>query len=167
MNENPDPINRAVEEGRWNLGSSKLRQIPISIDEGRFILREADESAKIEYRTKATSGFKYKRDGDKLIPESISGAGIHEAESTLISKCLFKEVGHGEEYDIQPVSIQLVKKMPTRITSKMYDWILDNSDLREKPTKEVLLKQIQDNEKLLKQMEEEEAKNENGRAVTE
>lgn len=90
-----------------------------------YLLKEASGGAAIRWRNIITGSTKFNGTGD------LSGLGdIAEAEAQLVCDCI-REVREGEKQF--PVSLQEVKGFKATNLKRMYKWLMDVSDLKEKP----------------------------------
>lgn len=107
----------------------------------KFVLREASEEAYTSYKNLTMRAMRFVGvDGGEKRAQMIGGA---EADTQLISKCLFRiKKQHDKEIE-DPVPFEVVSAMPRRTTSQMYNWIRTNSGMDEEvETIEFLEKRI-------------------------
>lgn len=119
-----------------------------SIGDTKYRLKEAGEDGVIAYKNCSLQHLVAHEKGESKI---LSASGGAEADSILISKCLFTLEGDNET----PVSPQKVKALPHRITSRLYKWIRKNSGMdEEQETEEFLAKRIASDTKKLASLKE-------------
>lgn len=99
--------------------SLELTEIPVTIGEARYVLREADTDTVAKYKSAMIRCSKLNKEGN---PEAMDGVG--ELEPLLVSLCLFQENSHGVPYP-NPVGRAFVGKLKGAITKKLFDTILE------------------------------------------
>lgn len=98
----------------------RVREIVVTLGaKGKFTLREADEETACMYRNIAM-------DKTVLKDGKVSGvSGFADLEPMLVGQCLFDSNG------VQ-VGSDFVRKLPARIVKPLFNWIQDNSDMKNK-----------------------------------
>lgn len=125
------------------------KSTPVKYRGKKYVLKEADNAAAVAYRN-ATSK------ATRLVDGKLSGFdGLHDADPLLVSMCLYEvdATGPGTE---GKVAIGFVKGMLNKYVKPMFEWVVENSDLKETPTKEGVEKQIAELQKQLAAMDEKE-----------
>ena len=96
-----------------------------------YTLREASEAAAIQWRN-ANLGAAKLKDG-----KPISFSGMADSAPLLVSLCLRKQEDGGIG---APVPLETIRQWPARVVKPLYEWIKDNSDLRERDDQKALEK---------------------------
>lgn len=124
--------------------STQKVEEPVEIDGKQYVLREANESAKVKWQDfligKATMV-----DGKPASMGSISGAS-----AVLVSECLFvwpEEAGPytaGSKRKLPNVPLSTINDWPARVVDELHAWIMEHSDLvpKSKDTEEGLNRQL-------------------------
>lgn len=92
-------------------------EIPVTIGDRKFTLREASGNAEIQYRNSMFQSTKLDEDGN-----AVGYTNLADAEPLLVSLCLFDEQSGNP-------SVQEVREWPTRIISPLFDKIQEISDM--------------------------------------
>lgn len=128
--------------------SLEPRYTKFSVGKEEFVLREASEEAYTSYKNLTMRSMRFSGvEGGEKKAQMIGGA---EADTQLISKCLFRLKKNGDQVIEDPVPFEVISAMPRRTTSRMYQWIRMNSGMEEEvETIEFLEKRIKsDQDKL-------------------
>jgi hypothetical protein len=134
--------------------SAEPLEIQVKIGDKEFLLKEADEDAARIWRS---AQMKNARVADGKLQANIS---IYDGQSLLVSMCLFDRGG-------EAVSINVIRKWPTRIVKKLYMWIRENSDLEEKEDASTLQKERDKIDEKLKALQNGDATKNSPRAMAE
>ena len=102
--------------------SLELQERSLTVDGKSYVLREPTEEAACAYRDALTSGAQME---GRRITKMGSVAG---AEPILVSRCLFEADGVGR----RSVSIKTIYGWPSRAVKKMFEWLSEVGNLREK-----------------------------------
>lgn len=135
-----EPTNFSTEPIKWYF----------AIDGISYVVKEASEDAYTSYRNATMQHLKVieSKEGNQ---GSFTGGA--EADTILVTKCLFKVEKNGEAEREVPVPIHFVKGLKRSITSRLYQWIRKNSGMdEEQETVEFLTKRIQDDTKKLERL---------------
>lgn len=97
-------------------------------DGQRYVLREASHDAAIRFRDHNMNAGRF----DPTTGQHIGYRDLNAGEPLLVSLCLFEADAEGRlrlGQDGQPISVPeaRVRGWLNSITSKMYDWVVDNS----------------------------------------
>lgn len=103
----------------------KLKEIPVTLGKGQYVLREADEHAAVTYRNFVMKNMKME-DGKF----SGTGAGLADGEPQLVGACLFPSGGGAAVGD------KFVRGLPARIVKPLFDWVQEVSGLKAKEGEE-------------------------------
>lgn len=123
--------------------SSKPNAWFFTIDSFRYVAREAKEDAVIAYKDVSMRHLQFSEGVGGMKSGQLSGGA--EADAVLVSRCLFKIVGDGEDAKEVPVSLQEVKSMRHAISKRIYMWIKKNSAMEEEEeTIDLLERRIKD-----------------------
>lgn len=96
------------------------QEVPVTIAGEKYILREATHETIRRVRNAVVASTKL---DDKGKPVSIAAAG--DADSLLVSMCLFKPVGAGFE----STPLATVRGWPDRVVKKLADAVRQISDM--------------------------------------
>lgn len=118
-----------------------------------YVLHEAPEGVGMAYRNAMVQHIKFGEDGK---PAGMSGGA--EQAAKLLSGCIKLVTETGE----QAVSPQTILQWPTRVVKPLFAKAKEISDLEERMDRIALHKQIQENLKKLRQMDQEEELLKNG-----
>lgn len=98
----------------------------VKLPEGKiYLLKEASGGAVAKWRTAQMQGMTFGSDGKPTGSSTSSQLG--DLQPLLISQCLYNEEG------TKLVGIDVVRGISDRILSKLYDWIMEASDLKVLP----------------------------------
>lgn len=138
----------------------ELIEVPFRFKGVEYMLREADEDAACKYRNKLTASAKWGPDG-----KIISMGSNADVQPMLVSMCLFTKAkvklrdGQQVERDVN-VDEKEIRKWPTRIIRKIFEKIINISELAGDDTEESLQKEI---DELTKRLDKLKAEKEAGR----
>lgn len=119
-----------------------------SIGSVQYRIREASEEGIIAYKNCSLQHLVAREQGDNKV---LSASGGADADSILISKCLFRLEGDKEI----SIPVSTIKALPHKITSRLYKWIRKNSGMdEEQETEEFLTKRIASDTKKLAALKE-------------
>ena len=107
-----------------DLGSLKPKSKVFILEGRRYEAREAGEGAVEEYRDAITAATEIGEDGK---PKRFKG--LAQAESVLVSRCLFEMYEHGGEVKERPVLLSAVRSWPSRVVRPLFDFIESVSEL--------------------------------------
>jgi len=136
-------------------------QLPVRVMGKPYVLVEADEDAAVKYRNASMKAARL--DDGKIVGFDKVG----DVEPLLVSLCLYY-AGHdgkapldalGDFDRTKLVPLKKVLMWPARIVKPLFDRVKDISQLEERPTKEVLLKRLEDTLQQLRSLDEGSAKN--------
>lgn len=103
--------------------SAELIELPVTIGKKKFIAVEADGDTACKYRNRIIENTKLGKDGS---PTSIKGIG--DLDPFLVSQCLYIADTGGNRTTTR-VTAEEVRKLPSRIMSKIADAIKEVSEL--------------------------------------
>lgn len=125
--------------------------VDVSIGSKPYILREASGEAARAYRNAVLRAARPSKDGSRL----TLGEGMPEAETLLVSLCLFEITDKGE----RPVRKQTILEWPNRVQNDLFDRAKQISKgLVNEETEESLLKEIADAQEKLSNLRTEKEK---------
>jgi hypothetical protein len=107
--------------------------VPVTIKGQKYNLREALEDAAVKINNARAGAARFT--GGEL--NRVHGVG--ELQPLAVSLCLFKVDANGGE---TAVSVETVKRWPTRIVKDLYDRLISISGMDEKKTVEQIDKEI-------------------------
>ncbi len=110
-----------------NFPDITLQEVPVTVGDKKYVLREASEHVAVQYRDMVLRAVKF-TDG-----KMSSADGLSAVEPKLVSMCLFDEEGKN-------VPIPTLLKWKPSIVKALHDRAKEISGLDEKETKEVLEK---------------------------
>lgn len=129
-------------------------ELPVTIGEKKYVLREADEETAAIFSNARLKGVQLDDGKVTGLPEDLAGV-----QSLLVSRCLFPYNVDGKAANT-PVPRDVVKSWPSRIVKPLFEKAKEISELDEgEETLEGLLKQQEDTKKKIDKMKEESAKN--------
>lgn len=105
----------------------------------KYVLTEASEAAAMQLRA---GQFKNARMVDGKIQAEVGD--MSKSQALLVSLCLF-QAGPPRT----PVSVDELRKWPTRVVKKYFTWIMEVSELNEGETADVLQKRLFDDRRKL------------------
>lgn len=119
-----------------------------TIGETAYILREASEDAHTSYKNFTMRSMRFTGvEGGEKKAQLMGGA---EADTQLLSKCLFRLKRMGEQQVEEPVPFEEISLLPRRITKRLYNWVRANSAMdEEEETVEFLQKRIKSDQQKL------------------
>lgn len=91
-------------------------EIPVTIAEKKYLLREPTADADCRYRSALMRGTRFSADGKQATAE-----GNAEAELLLISLCLVEKFDSGGVEKERPVPLVVVKGWPARIHQALFE----------------------------------------------
>jgi hypothetical protein len=144
----PQKIEREDDVDQMNFDLEPL-EVQVTVGGKSYVLREASEDAACKWRNKIMSSTKL-TDGK---PSSIDGIG--DSEPLLVSLCLWEQHSSTKDEVKQlKVPLEVVRSWPSRVVKKLHKWVMENSDLEEKPkTRTEIEKAISDLNVQLKNLE--------------
>lgn len=136
-------------------------EIKVNLFNKKYVLCEASGDAACKYRNAQLKGVKIGTDGrPQSIPENVA-----DSEPLLVSLCLYEADKDGKlryDKDNLPdpkfrVAIGTVRSWPSRIQKKLFEKVREISQLDEKPTRSVLLRQSELIQQQLAELEDDKA----------
>ena len=142
-------------EADLNFEDLSVREIKVPIKDRNYLLLEASEDAARQYQNLLSKNT-------SIADGKVSGiqGPLADAQSLLISLCIFHASEPGVDKPGQKVDIQTIRKWPHRVTKKLFVWIDENSELTEDDTEESLTKAIAKLQKKLAELREDSLGNE-------
>jgi hypothetical protein len=121
-----------------NFASIALVEVPVTLGDKKYVLREASEAAALRFRGSQLQDA-------KLVDGKVSAniSRVAESQALLVSLCLFDENG-------KPVPLATVLDMRARIVKRLFDKAKEISDLDEREGKEELEKRLADTQAKIK-----------------
>lgn len=92
------------------------QELAVTIGGKDYVLREASAEAARQYRNASTKGMKFDGNGK---PMSL-GDSPADAESLLVSMCLFERYEHNGQTKDRPVQLSTVKTWPDRVAKNLF-----------------------------------------------
>lgn len=131
--------------------SLKLIEIPVTIADKNYILKEAPEDAAADFRNAQIMTMRVNEysEGNKV---STFGK-IIDTEAMLVSSCLFEVIEKDGTRIEKQVPLGVIKKWPHRITNALFKRAEKISKLEKKESKDELNKKKKEIEQKLKQLE--------------
>lgn len=130
-----------------------LIEIPVTVGDKKYILREASEDSACKYRNAMLRCTKLGPEGK---PASVHG--IADVEPLLVSMCLFEALPDGSGFKNSCTRVETVRSWPSRIVKQLFEKTKEISDLDEEDEdKESLEKQKKEVEEKLAKLEEDNA----------
>ena len=117
-------------------------EVPVKVNGKSYILREADAGQVASFRNKATSGAVMENG------KVVGMKGVGELNCYLVSLCLVVD-----DEKRTPVSLETIKKWPSKVVEKLADEAARISELKdEEETEETLSKKIEELNKALTEL---------------
>lgn len=128
-----------------NFGSLDLVQIPVTIGDRTFILREASSENFCKYLDDRIACSVFDESGKRTGFKDLSKISM-----LLLSRCLVETTGGAA----LPVTYEEVRNWPNKITDKLYNTLKKISEIDQEETKEELVKLKEEVENKLKALGE-------------
>lgn len=127
---------------------------PVPIGKDNFILKEASGDVAIKHRNAIIAC-------SKMTDGKITGIkGLPETETKLVSMCLFWNCPENEKLHNKEVSEAIIRSWPQRVQKALYKRIKDISEMDDDESLESLIKQRDELNKKIDQLQEDKLKNE-------
>lgn len=145
--------------------SLEPKSIRFTIGSQAYVLREASEEAYTSYRNLTMRHLRFV--GTESGEKKAQLTGGAEADTQLLAKCMFKVSRHGDQTAEEPVPFETVSSLPRRITSRLLNWVRENSGMNEDlETAEFLEKRIKSDTEKLAELRAEGAAGKDGQPST-
>lgn len=155
MHSNGKPVKRWLPDHLltpMELDDPRPLEVKVSIAGEWYVLREADETANIDYRNVYQKAVQFGDEGGKTVV--VGNDGTAEARSLILSKCLFK-VDPNDTDEMEPVPLEVIRGWVPRIVKQLFDRLEAISLLKEdEETEEALEEQKATVEKKLYKLRE-------------
>lgn len=125
----------------------ELIEVPVKYKGKRYVLVEPDaEAARVYHNAVAATA--------RLVDGKYTGVqNAGDVEPLLISKCLFELYDDKGETKRRPVTELQIRKLPNRLTKRLYDIVMEIGELRQEDTIDSLKKTIKDAQEKLAALE--------------
>jgi hypothetical protein len=117
--------------------SLELIEVPVTIGEDRYVMREASEEVATAYQIAMMRGM-------QVVDGKVRGnlGGLADAQSLLLSRCILRYGGDDKPH---PVDRNVIRQWPSRIVKQLFERLTKISEIDEEAdTSKLLLQKVLD-----------------------